>query len=305
MKAARESWTPSSPDTGGHAGAGSTTVTPMASTARNIDRVVAITGGARGIGRATAEAFGVAGAKVAIGDLDPDLAGPGVLGLPLDVTDPASFEAFLTEVESRLGPLDVLVNNAGIMPTGAFLDEDPAMSARILDVNVRGVMIGCRLAGRRFVDRGSGHLINLASLAGVSTYPNLATYCASKHAVVGFSNALYRELRGSGVEVSAVLPGIVRTELSAGTKTSRWVGALSTVDPQDVAAAIVAVADRPKPLITVPKRLALTIKAVSLLPVSAQLAIETAMGAPKAFTEADPALREVYHRRINAGSVTS
>lgn len=266
------------------------------------DRVVAITGGARGIGRATAEAFVRAGATVAIGDLDPGLAAdiPGILALPLDVTDASSFGAFLDEVESRLGPLDVLVNNAGIMPTGSFLDEDPAMTDRILAINVRAVMTGCQLAGRRFVARGSGHLVNLASLAGVSTYPNLATYCASKHAVVGFSNALYRELRGTGVQVTAVLPGIVRTELSAGTRTSKWVEALSTVEPQDVARAIVAVVERPKPVITVPKRLALTIKAVSLLPYSAQLAIEQAMGATTAFTDADPALRDAYHRRINA-----
>lgn len=263
---------------------------------------MAITGGARGIGRATAEAFRQAGAKVAIGDLDPDLAGPGVLALQLDATDAASFEAFIDDVESRLGPLDVLVNNAGIMPSGPFLDEDPGMTDRVLDLNVRAVLTGCRLAGRRFVARGSGHLINLASLAGVSTYPSLATYCGSKHAVVGFSNALYRELRGTGVEVTAVLPGIVRTELSAGTKTSRWVGALSTVDPEDVASAIVSVVDRPRPLITVPKSLGLTIKAVALLPVGAQLAIEQAMGASRAFTEADPALREAYHQRLNAGS---
>ncbi len=186
------------------------------------------------------------------------------------------------------------------MPSGPFLDEDPATTDRIIDVNLRGVLNGCRIAGRRFVARGHGHLINLASLAGVSTYPSLATYCASKHAVVGFSNALYRELRGTGVEVTAVLPGIVRTELSAGTKTSRWVEALSTVNPEKVAEAIVAVAAKPRPLVTVPKRLAVTIKAVSLLPVSAQLAIEQAMGATTAFTDADPVLREAYHRRLRA-----
>lgn len=263
-------------------------------------RIVAVTGGARGIGHATAEAFTQAGATVAVGDLDPQLAPAGLLALPLDVTRPASFEAFLDEAESRLGPLDVLVNNAGIMPTGSFLDEDPAMTERVLDVNVRAVMTGCRLAGRRFVARGTGHLVNVASLAGVSTYPSLATYCASKHAVVGFSNALYRELRATPVEVSAVLPGIVRTELSAGTRTSRWVEVLSTVDPQDVARAIVAVVRHPRPMITVPKRLSLTIKAVSLLPYSAQLAVEEALGASRAFTDADPMLRERYHRRLDA-----
>jgi NAD(P)-dependent dehydrogenase (short-subunit alcohol dehydrogenase family) len=115
--------------------------------------VVAITGGARGIGRATAAAFVAAGAHVAIGDLDAygetaaDL-GPPAVGLPLDVTDRTSFRAFLDAAESELGPLDVLVNNAGIMPSGPFLDEDDAMTDRVLDVNLRGVLIGCKLAGR-------------------------------------------------------------------------------------------------------------------------------------------------------------
>lgn len=260
-------------------------------------KVVAITGGARGIGAATAVALTAAGARVAVGDIDGT---PGSAILPLDVTDEASFEAFLDEVESRLGPIDVLINNAGIMPTGPFLSEDAATTNRMLDINVGGVITGCRLAGRRFVDRGEGHLINLASLAGVSAYADLATYCASKHAVVGLTQALYRELKPHGVTVTAILPGIVRTELSAGTKTTRWVEALSTVDPEDVAGAIVDVVGKPRPMVTVPKRLALTITAVSLLPHRARMAIEQAMGADAAFTQADPAAREQYHQRLRS-----
>src|SRR5580700_1295006 len=103
----------------------------MAKVTRSLaGQVVAITGGARGIGRATAAALITQGAKVAIGDIEAPLAertaeelGGGTVGLPLDVTDRASFDAFLTEVESRLGPLDVLINNAGIMPIGPFVDE--------------------------------------------------------------------------------------------------------------------------------------------------------------------------------------
>lgn len=273
--------------------------------------VVAITGGARGIGRATAAAFIASGAAVAIGDLDVDLAreqaaelatttGGRVVALGLDVTDPGSFRAFLDAAEAELGAIDVLVNNAGIMPSGRFLDEDPATTDRILDINVRGVLIGSRLAGRRFVDRGHGHLINLASLAGVSAYPGLATYCASKHAVVGFTEVLARELHGSGVAVTAVLPGIVRTELSAGTNTRRWVEALSTVDPEEVAAAIVAVVTRPRPVVTVPKRLAVTIRTVAMLPYRARLAVERVTGATTAFTQADATARERYHQRLRS-----
>lgn len=272
--------------------------------------VVAITGGARGIGRATAAAFLASGAAVAIGDLDVDLArqqaaelattGGRVVALPLDVTDPESFRAFLDAAEAELGALDVLVNNAGIMPSGHFLDEDPATTDRILDINVRGVLIGARLAGQRFMDQGHGHLVNLASLVGVSAYPGLATYCASKYAVVGLTEALAREWDGTGVAASAVLPGIVRTELSAGTKTRRWVEALSTVDPEDVAAAVVAVVIRPRPILTIPKRLAVTIRTVALLPFRARLAVERVTGATTAFTQADPAARERYHHRLRS-----
>lgn len=178
------------------------------------DRVVAITGGARGIGLATAKAVLAEGAKIALGDLDTELAekqavelggDPAVVGLPLDVSDPASFAAFLDDVEARLGRLDVLVNNAGIMPTGPFVDESPTMTRRMIDVNVYGVLNGSRLAAARFVPRGAGHIVNIASLAGVTGEPGMATYCGTKHFVVGFTESLHRELRPHRVGVSQVL----------------------------------------------------------------------------------------------------
>ena len=183
------------------------------------DKMVAITGGARGIGRTTATEFAKAGAKVAIGDLDIELAekaaeidignatGAQVVGLPLDVTQQPSFEQFVNDAEAALGPLDVLINNAGIMPTGLFIDEEPWATDRIIDTNLRGVITGSRLAACRFVDRGSGVIINVASLAGVTGIPGLATYCATKHAVIGFSEALVAEMRNHGVAVTVVLPG--------------------------------------------------------------------------------------------------
>ncbi|MEV6136020.1 SDR family oxidoreductase [Nocardia sp. NPDC051990] len=272
-------------------------------------RVVAITGGARGIGRATAEAFLAAGAAVAIGDIDVELvaetaaelgADPDakVVGLPLDVTDRASFAAFLDTVDSELGPLDVLVNNAGIMPTGLFVDEDEAMTDRIIDINLNGVIHGSRLAVKRFKDRGSGHLINIASLAGTQGFPGLATYCATKHAVVGFTSALHWEMKEHGVHVGAVLPGIVRTELSAGTNMPAWISPLTTVDPEEVAQTIVKLVQQDKPLVTVPRRLAAIIKSAQLLPYRAQPRVAKFTGATTAFTQPDPAVREIYHRRL-------
>jgi len=267
--------------------------------------VVAITGGARGIGLATAKAFLAQGAKVALGDLDGELVasvanelGANVLGLPLDVTDPAAFATFLDAAEAGLGPLDVLVNNAGIMPTGLFVEEDPTMTDRILDINLRGVITGSRLALERFTGRGQGHLVNIASLAGVTGFPGLATYCATKFAVVGLTEALEREVRDQGIAVTCVLPGVVRTELSAGTNSPKWVEALSTVDPEDVASAIVAAVRTGKPKVTVPKRLGATLTTTSLLPRRARIAAERLTGAGKAFTEPDPRAREFYHERL-------
>lgn len=272
-------------------------------------KVVAITGGARGIGRASAEAFLAAGAAVAIGDIDVELvaktaaelgADPDakIIGRPLNVTDRASFAAFLDSVDAELGPLDVLVNNAGIMPTGLFIDEDEAMTDRIIDINLNGVIHGSRLAVKRFKDRGSGHLINIASLAGTQGFPGLATYCATKHAVVGFTSALHLEMKEHGVHVGAVLPGIVRTELSAGTKMPAWITPLTTVDPEQVAQAIVKSAQQDKPLVTVPRRLAAIIRSAQLLPYRAQLSVAELTGATTAFTQPDPAAREIYHRRL-------
>ncbi len=275
-------------------------------------RVVVITGGARGIGRATAQAFLAAGAKVALGDIDADLAvrtaaelgehpptaGGRVIGLPLDVTDPASFADFLDAAESALGPMDVLVNNAGIMPSGLFTTEDPALTDRILDINVRGVMTGTRLALRRFVPRGAGHLINIASLAGTAGMPGLATYCASKHAVIGFTEAVHLELADTDIQVTAILPGNVRTELSAGANMPGWMLKATTIEPEAVAAAVVTAIGRNRPLITVPRALSPVIRASSLLPYRIRRITSDLSGMTKAFTQPDPEAREIYHRRI-------
>src|SRR6185312_6114059 len=126
--------------------------------------VVAITGGARGIGRATAAALIAQGARVAIGDIDAALAertaqelGSGTVGLPLDVTNRTSFASFLDEVENRLGALDVLINNAGIMPIGEVAKESDATAIRVLDIIQRGVIYGSKPKLERFIPRNRGH----------------------------------------------------------------------------------------------------------------------------------------------------
>ena len=213
-------------------------------------RVVAITGAARGIGRATADALAREGATVAIGDLDLEVAertageiGPRAAAFALDVTDRASFERFLESVEARFGAVDALVNNAGIMPLGPFVDEDDATARRLVDINVHGVLLGMKLALPRFVARGEGHLINIASAAGKAPYPGGATYCGTKHFVVGVSETVRGELRGTGVDLSVVMPVVVDTELASGVGTARGI---PRIQPEDVAAAIVETLRRPR-----------------------------------------------------------
>jgi NAD(P)-dependent dehydrogenase (short-subunit alcohol dehydrogenase family) len=186
-------------------------------------KVVVITGGARGIGAATATALVAKGARVAIGDLDEELTkraakelGGDTLGLRLDVTDHPGYTAFLDQVERELGPIDVLVNNAGIMPLALLDEESDQTTSRQIAINLTAVIHGTREGLVRMKPRRSGHIVNIASVAGKIGAAGGATYCATKHAVVGLCEAVYYELRGTGVDISCVMPTIVSTELAAG-----------------------------------------------------------------------------------------
>jgi NADP-dependent 3-hydroxy acid dehydrogenase YdfG len=208
-------------------------------------QTAAITGAARGIGRATAAAFLRRGMRVAIGDVDFEVAertaaelGPRAVALPLDVTARASFAAFLDGAEEQLGPLDVLVNNAGIMPLGRFVDEDDETARRMIDINLHGVILGTKLALERMLARDRGHIVNISSQAGKFGAPGGATYSATKHAVVGLTEAVRGELHlmGAHVDVSYVMPFVVNTELGSGLGKARG---MSSLEPEDVADAIV------------------------------------------------------------------
>jgi NAD(P)-dependent dehydrogenase (short-subunit alcohol dehydrogenase family) len=265
-------------------------------------RVVAITGGARGIGRATAAALIARGARVAIGDIDGPLAekaagelGSGTLGLPLDVTSRASFAAFLDEVEERLGPLEILVNNAGIMPVGPFVEETDATAKRLVDINVHGVIFGSKLALERFLARRRGHLVNIASIAGKAAAPHVATYVATKHAVVGLTDSIRMELAGTGIDVSVVMPVGVNTELYSGLQQLRGI---TTPEPDDVAEAIVEALQTGRYEVYVPKRMNATLRLTGLLPQRARDALGRAMGAGDAITHPDHAARAAYEARM-------
>ncbi len=269
-------------------------------------KVVAITGGGRGIGAATATELVRRGAKVAIGDLDLDVAeatatriGGGTLAVALDVTDPKSFASFLDEVTDKLGGLDVVVNNAGIMPLATLLEEDDAMTAKILEINVRAVITGTREAARRMVAQGHGHIVNLASTAGWAGIAGGSTYCASKSAVIGFSEAVEQELAPHGVHVSMVMPGIVRTELSVGVPD---LPGFKSITPEEVAAGIADALEKPRLSVFVPKSAGPLLKTTKILPRRLGLAMSKAMKADKVFVDAshNPVRKEYDARAARA-----
>ena len=268
-------------------------------------RVVAITGGARGIGLAIGRSVARRGARVALGDVDGDAAegaaqelGGGAAGLQVDVTDPDSFERFLDAARDRLGPLDVLVNNAGVMIVGPFADADVAAAARVMDVNVDGVINGTRLAIPRLRGNGGGQIVNVISGAAWVAPPALATYAASKHAVKGFSDAVREELRGDRIELTAVYPNLVRTDLAVGTKPARggrW------IDPAEVGEAVAAAIERPRDEVFVPRWLGGVLRFQSALPPRGRDALGRAFGLDKLYTGVDPATRADYERRLRGG----
>jgi NADP-dependent 3-hydroxy acid dehydrogenase YdfG len=266
-------------------------------------QTAAITGGARGIGRATAQALLRQGMNIAIGDLDSAGAGQaaselgqGALAFALDVTDRASFASFLDVVREQLGPIDVLVNNAGIMPIGPFVDEDDLTARRIVDINVHGVILGMKLVLPAMVARGRGHVVNLASQAGKYGLPGGATYCASKAAVINLSRAVRKELRGTGVDISIVSPVAVNTELGLGLAEPRR-REFRKIEPAQVAEAIAHTLREPRFDVHVPRRLSLDERIAALLPVAVQDGLSRLSRADAVLWNVDTRARADYELR--------
>jgi hypothetical protein len=264
-------------------------------------RVVAITGAGRGIGLKTAQLLLARGAKVALGDLDETLvreaAGshPSAAAFAVDVSNRDSFARFLEEAERTLGPVDVLVNNAGIMPVGPFLAEAPEITRRQVDVNVHGVIDGMKLALPKMLARGSGQIVNLGSMASLVGLPGEAVYCGTKHAVLGISEAVRSEIRGSGVDITVVMPNLAATDLGSGMSPAR---AAKLLTADEVADRIVWAIERPRFEVPIKADAALSLKFRRFLPARVRDLTDRAFAMDRVATDVRDAERAAYERRL-------
>ena len=239
------------------------------------DKLVVVTGAGSGIGRETAKAFAVEGAEVVVSDIDQvaaagtaaQITGAGGVAhtYALDVADAEAVDRFAEQVCATHGVPDIVVNNAGIGAAGSFLDTPAEQFDRVLDVNLGGVVNGCRAFAPRLVERGTGgHIVNVASMAAYTPLSSLNAYCTSKAAVYMFSDCLRAELDAAGVGLTTICPGVINTNIVHATDFHAPDGRQSAVPkrraalermfeirgfgPEKVAAAILSAVRKDKPI---------------------------------------------------------
>jgi 3-oxoacyl-[acyl-carrier protein] reductase len=209
-------------------------------------RVALVTGGSGGIGLAIGRRLGQMGARVAICGRNPSkldqakaelsAAGIEVLACQADVTREDQIASLIQKTRQTFGPINILVNNAGIGLFGPFQEKSAADWDAILDTNLKSVFLVSREVAPEMIRRKTGHIINISSLAGKNTFANGAIYCASKWGLMGLTGCMAEDLRAHGIRVSAICPGSVATEFSGQSAKDP----AKMLQPGDVAHAVAA-----------------------------------------------------------------
>ena len=264
--------------------------------------VVIVTGGGRGIGRSTCELFLQRGARVAVCDIDElsatrtaDELGERATAYALDVCDESAFRDVVARVEADMGPVDVLVNNAGIMPLGAFLDQPLARDRKQIDINLFGVIHGMRAVLPGMLKRERGHVVNIASVAGRIGVPGSAVYSASKFGVIGVTEAVRLEHYETEVGFSYVMPALVDTELISGTGRPTFP---PPVTPEAVAKGVLRAVETGKVDVFVPRMARLSVIVPALFPRSLYERVGKFFNLDGMFQHVDDSAREAYRERI-------
>src|SRR5262245_61083074 len=231
------------------------------------DQVALVTGGSRGIGKAIAQAFAAEGAKVAVvyrGSQDAadalvnelKQAGHTALAIQCDVADHAAVKACVERVEKELGPVNILVNNAGVIEDGLFVTLEPDRWNKVMGTNVGGVYNFCQALALAMARKRAGRIINVSSVAATHVNPGQTNYAASKGAINSFTRALAVELAGRNVTVNAIAPGFIETDMSAAVRAKagdlikKFIPMRRIGSPEDIAKVAVFLASAESAYIT-------------------------------------------------------
>ncbi len=267
-------------------------------------RTAVVTGASRGIGRAIVRRLAAEGVRMvavarsrdALEELARELPGT-VIPAAADIRDPAAVDGVRDLALDRLGHVDILVNNAGVGHFGLIEELTPEQWDEMFAVNLKGAYLMCRAFVPHMKERRSGHIINIASVAGVLPTPGLALYNASKAAVVAFTEATRLEVRDRGIKVGAVLPSFTDTELIAGTRSPRG---QRNCRPEEIAAAVARMIAKPVPQLVVPRRLTAQLRLMGLIPDPVKRAVARYYGLDTLFLDFDRNARKGYDSRIRA-----